>query len=196
MSDEAKIAESMRKARRRNRGYADYFRGQSKGHEERSIAYRLLVHLNKELRLKWEYQHRGHGQDPPDCEAIAEDGRRIGIEVTELVDQHSLEEVVRGGADPLTDWGREKLVAHVQRLLDRKDAPDRVQGGPYREYLLAIHTDEPALTADNLERLLLGHTFLETRLITAAFLIASFDPRRNTSPVIELRLGSARVLKP
>ncbi len=185
------VARSMAQSRRRHRGHADYWRGPNQEAEELYVAKTLLTFLNRREQLEWKLRSRGQGQDPPDCEAVAESGMLVGIEVTELVDQSSIEEVVRGGCEPLADWSREQLTDHLQRLLHRKDAPARTQGGPYQEYLLAIHTDEPSLTAANLDQLLLEHTFPEMQLITAAFILVGFDPRRATCPVVELRLESS-----
>lgn len=70
------------------RQHASYFALSNKK-EENEIG--VILTLNEELERLGKmpfhsFKLRGQGNDPPDCEATDDDGRRIGIEVTELVD--------------------------------------------------------------------------------------------------------------
>jgi hypothetical protein len=139
---------------------------------------------------------RDQGQDPPDCEAKI-DGQRVGIEITELVHQRTMERSLRAqrerarGQEPEKEevyfvWDRAKLLQHLQ---DRIDAKDRAEpkGGPYSRYFLVIHTDEMFLDAAQVDEWLTGATFRANR-ITDALLGLSYHPAHNGSPVFRLRL--------
>lgn len=134
-------------------------------------------------------RHRGPNNDPPDCEAINSSGARIGIEITELVDGTSIEKARRCQSYNWKDW-REDFVPSLGRLLHRKDAPAKLKGGPYSEYVLLIHTDEPWLDFDQARRAVSCHEFPATSLITSAYFMLSYCPRGSEYPCISLRIAS------
>ena len=86
--EERAIAERMRAAREAARGYADFFGWPTnRDLEEQAIAGHLVASLKANgVPFFSEIKMRGRGNDPPDLEAIDAEGRRIAIEVTELVD--------------------------------------------------------------------------------------------------------------
>jgi hypothetical protein len=67
-------------------------------------------------------RHRGAGNDPPDCEAVSANGARIGIELTELVDGHSIEAARLDKPYDWKDW-KGALLPALEGLLHRKDSP-------------------------------------------------------------------------
>jgi hypothetical protein len=134
---------------------------------------------------------RPSGQDPPDCEAVL-DGHFSGVEVTELVDQETLEQSIRArdereaGGDPIKAevfllWNRRQLLSALQARIDAKDR--NWKGGPYKRYVLVIHTDEFSLDRGTVARFLEGATF-KTQLLTDVFLGLSFG----SDPVFRLHL--------
>jgi hypothetical protein len=73
---------------------------------------------------------RKTGEDPPDCEGVL-DGRFSGVEVTELVDQETLQHSIRATrdreagkqsrhAEACLVWDRNTLLTELQALIDRK----------------------------------------------------------------------------
>jgi len=140
-------------------------------------------------------RHRGEGEDPPDCDAHAGDGSRIGIEITELVDGASIAAARLGKPYYWKDWKGELLPA-LEKLLRRKDNPRFIQGGPYSQYVLVIFSDEPWLEREYLEHIVKYHTFGLTYLITKAFLLLSYDPFIQRYPCYELRLSPNKPLQP
>lgn len=148
---------------------------------------------------------REPGQDPPDCEALL-DGRWSGIEVTELVHQRALEISLKArkqraaGIEPdrpevYFNWGRDHLLAALQRLLHAKDRPEKVKGGPYDRYALVIFTDEFFLDRSTVSRFLEGAVF-DTIMITDAILGLSYEPsggvERGSCPTFRLPLAPRR----
>lgn len=139
------------------------------------------------VRLFASTRHRGQNNDPPDCEATGFHGELLGIEITELVDPDS---AAAARAEKPYDWKdwRADLVPTLQSIIEKKDTPTQLKGGPYAGYILIIHTDEPWLEIDRIQTSLRGHVFAPTCLITQAYLLISYDPFRKEYPLFDLRL--------
>ena len=83
---------------------------------------------------------RNPSEDPPDCEATL-DGHFSGVEVTELVDQETLQRSIRAtrdreaGKEPRQPeaclvWDRDSLLTELQAFIDRKNRKTQ-KGSPY-----------------------------------------------------------------
>src|SRR5262249_18763827 len=123
---------------------------------------------------------RKTGEDPPDCEGVL-DGRFSGVEVTELVDQETLQHSIRATraagkqsrhAEACLAWDRNTLLSELQALIDRKDRKTQ-KGGPYERYALVVPTDETFLDRDITRGFLEGATF-QSKLITDVFFALSY----------------------
>jgi hypothetical protein len=130
---------------------------------------------------------RSREEDPPDCEAVV-DGKRSGIEVTELVHSGTLKSTIKGKAQYFL-WDRDDLLKGLQGLIDRKDQADP-RGGPYERYFLIIFTDEFVLGRHDVSRFLDGAEF-HARLITDCFFGLSYDPsyEGGSYPIFRLTLS-------
>ena len=87
-------------------------------------------------------------------------------------------------------WDRDDLLSGLQSLIDKKDEPSKLKGGPYERYVLVIYTDELVLDRDTVTRFLDGATF-RASLITDVFFGLSYE--RGCCPVFRLPLDSARI---
>jgi hypothetical protein len=158
--------------------------------EERGLATEILRQAGVDVA---DMRSREQGADPPDCEATL-DGRVSGVEVTELIDQPSLERNLREPQSPeYFNWDKMTFLAALQ---DRLDAKDRAwKGGRYERRVLVIHTDEYELDRDIVRRFLEGARFRAT-LITDAFLGLSYHPSAKSGggcyPVFRLNLQDSR----
>jgi len=125
---------------------------------------------------------RKTGEDPPDCEGVL-DGRFSGVEVTELVDQETLQLSIRATrdreagkqsrhAEACLVWDRNTLLTELQALIDRKDRKTQ-KGGPYERYALVVPTDETFLDRDITRGFLEGATF-QSKLVTDVFFGLSY----------------------
>ena len=141
--------------------------------EERGIATEILGQADVDVA---DLRSRKQGEDPPDCEATL-DGRVSGIEVTELIDQASLERNLREPNSPeYFDWDKTTFLAKLQERIDAKDR--EWKGEPYERRVLVIHTDEHVLDRDIVSRFLEEARFRAT-LITDAFLGLSYHRAPN-----------------
>ncbi len=134
------------------------------------------------------YQARGRGNDPPDCEAQAPGGSRVGIEVTELVDGDSIAAAKSGAHIPWEPFAEGHLFGLLVERIKKKDNPVDVKGGPYDEYVLIIYCDEPRVLDYGLIQFVRGAVFPPTTLIDRAFLLLSYSPWEGFCPYIALNL--------
>jgi hypothetical protein len=136
------------------------------------------------------------GMDPPDCEASI-DGRLTGIEVTELVHRKTLEIAIKAdksrAAGKLPDrleahfvWTKTDLVDALRSRIRAKDGAV-LKGGPYTRYILAIYTDETFLDFSAVDGWLASESF-PTNTITDVLFGFSYEPARNSCPVVRLRV--------
>jgi hypothetical protein len=82
-------------------------------------------------------------------------------------------------------WDRPQFLGKLQGRLSDKDSKV-LKGGPYDEYTVLVHTDEPALTADIVEQWLSDYLFAKPTQIHRAYLLLSYDPRRRGYPYFRL----------
>lgn len=175
----------MRRALANPREHADFFDWHKKEVKELHIAGTFLGSLLKSNgRDGWSVASQD--PDPPDCVATTPSQARIAIEVTELVDGNTIKSSKRPGVTIPDEWTNDNLVAQLQHLLKKKDSPSRIHGGPYDEYWLVIHTDEPELPYERFLELMGERSFGALRLIDRAFVLFSYDPRVNGYPFMEL----------
>ena len=154
--------------------------------EERCIAIEILSQAGVDVVGMGS---REQGEDPPDCEATL-DGRASGVEVTELIDQPTLEWNLRNQDSPeYFDWDQPTFLAVLQRRIDAKDR--EWKGECYERRVLVIHTDEFELNRDIVSRFLEVARFRAT-LITDAFLGLSYHSSAESGggcyPVFRLSL--------
>ncbi len=153
-----------------------------------------VAHLfNEELKNRGaKYFHsivaRESGKDPPDCEAIGNDGERIGIEVTELVDEDSITSAINGKMIGQSLPKPSEVIEKVSAMIRRKDCA-KVKDGPYDLYILIIYCDDPKFLAFKIYKKLLNARFGPTNLIDHAYFLESYNPFKNCCPYYELRLG-------
>jgi hypothetical protein len=149
---------------------------------EQAVAREILTQAGLELS---ELRSRDAGEDPPDCEATI-NGQHCGIEVTELLHRRALERSLKSvrernlGKEPARSeahfgWERNDLLSELQRIIDRKDQPEKLKGGPYDRYLLVIVTAEMFLYRDAVARFISGAAFQAT-MITDVLLGLDYHP--------------------
>ena len=190
--DDKEVLRLLRAARAKKRGYADFFEWRiDRDREELGVVQALEESL--QFTGKSFFSRvigRGRGEDPPDCEALTLEGKRMAIEVTELVDEDAIRAFRRGQGADWAPWSRNQLFDAVSKLLAKKDSryPD-LKGGPYPGgYMVVIYTDEPLLSRSVLSSYLAGLTFDKLVHVDRAFVLISYDPEVEHCPAIELPL--------
>jgi len=191
--EEKEILHLMREVRKKARGYADFFGwGSDRDIEEWGVVTSLSESLESEGKnLFSSLKRRGRPNDPPDCEAIDNEGNRIAIEVTELVDGKAIQAYKSGAVYEWADWDKGKFISSLETLLSRKDSRfPELKEPPYDGgYYLVIFTDEPMLDRSTVETYLDGHQFEKPEYLTRAFLLVSYDPGVERCPHYELQFS-------
>jgi len=179
-AEEKEVLALIRDARTKARGYADFFGwGSDRDIEAWGVVASLAESLEKEGKNIFDsLKMRGRQNDPPDCEALDNDGNRIAIEVTELVDGKAIQAFKAGAAYEWADWDKTKFISSLDSLLSRKDSRyTELKEPPYDGgYFIVIFTDEPMLNRSTVESYLQEQKFNKLKYVTRAFLLVSYDP--------------------
>jgi hypothetical protein len=177
MDDEDVLAEMQRGLSQR-RGYAD---GRSwpteRRLEEKGVVEDFIGAATNEDGYPFsQLIVRERGEDPPDVEMRDDSGRRIAIEVTELVDQVSIQNAVAGLRTPYFPWTREEFLYKLTGRLASKDIGNRLKGGTYDEFIVLIYTDEYLLVESQVRTWLADHSFPRPSTIQRAYLSLGYSP--------------------
>lgn len=190
MGDDSEFLGRRRKLVQVDRQYASFFETSDQQVSEWGVAFTFAESASCEPGFPLRgLKTRGPGEDPPDCEAIDCHGRTVALEVTELVDERALAAAQRGQSN-WAPWHEEKVRTAIQVRLTGKDGK-HLKGGPYDEYLVLVHSDEPGLSRDLVERALAGHSFDTPKRINRAYLLMSYDPAKKGYPYFPLRFRDA-----
>jgi hypothetical protein len=186
--NDTEIAETIQRAIAARRGYAD---GRSwppdRGLEEYGVAQDFVSAASHEPGGPFsDLKLRPRGEDPPDCEVRDAQGKRLALEVTELLDQDAVaaaaaaklkrESVGQASMPTPVEWTCAELVILVQQRLDKKDFRDRLKGGPYDEYIVVLYTAEQRLDSATVRPCLHEHRFTEPSGIDRAYLSLDYEP--------------------
>jgi hypothetical protein len=125
----------------------------------------------------------------PDCELTDKDGKKTGVEVTELVDENMIRlskrkrprerRVIHGRT-----YTRDQFLAKVIERLETKECKLKSEAKSIREryvkMILIIHTGEPELMPDSCRAWIKDQTFPKLQLIDEAFLLMRKPRARDT----------------
>ena len=180
--------------RARRRQYACYFNTGERDADESGAAVDLIESLSGDDRIEIKVgslRSRETGNDPPDCEAMLTDGRRLGIEVTELIDQKSLAAHCGDEESKCISPIVYTKEIFINRLQERMNAKNRslnaLKGGPYDFLILLIITDELLLTYEDVSAWLDEVSFDLPEPWDQIFLLFSYSPNFAKQPNDSMR---------
>lgn len=186
------ILKLMRAAQAQRRGYADFFHWPlDRDLEERGLVQSLSEALESRGELFFHsVRSRGRPNDPPDCEALDGNGERIGIEVTELVDEAAIVAFRAGAIYEWAEWGADRFVRSMaERLIAKAGRYAKLKDSPYPGgYVVVLHTDEPNLNHEQVNRWLRDAPPFDAPNVSRAFLLLSYEPRVRGYPYFEIQL--------
>ncbi|MBL4572691.1 MAG: hypothetical protein JKY86_06420 [Gammaproteobacteria bacterium] len=192
-SEEKDLANRLREAIAKSRGYADFFEWRpNRDLEEQGVVMALSESLEKDDMTPYTgIISRGRNNDPPDCEAQNELGLRTAVEVTELVYGKAIESLKSGGEYFWTEWTKDSFLDSIFKLITRKDSRFvSLKGAPYPGgYDLIIYTDEPELNFLTVSRFLENATLPITENLSNIFLLLSYEPEYEKCPYIQIAAG-------
>ena len=152
--------------------------------KERGIVCDLIESLEKDTGQPL-FKAVRYGEDPPDSVATDTLGNSIGFEVTELVDQRTIEARCRGFGER-KEWKTGELLNMLNDILWDKSL--KLKKSSYTRNILVIYTDEPDLRRNfcNYEIENSKHWFEKAPNIDEAFLLFSYIPGKEKYPYLKL----------
>ena len=184
--DWSEVVRVMREARAKSRGYADYWEWAIDRPRAELRAAEVLQNFLVISGEQTSGQLLNVSRDPPDVLLTTIGGRRIGIEVTELVDSDAVkrhrhrkkrnESIEYDWAE----WTPTSIATELSRLVDVKDGKLAKAIRSYDELLLAIVTDE-GMIDETIAREAVALCRPVARHIRRAFLLVSYQPQSNVA---------------
>ena len=118
-------------------------------------------------------------------------GRRVAVEVTELVSADAIRAYKSGRVYDFAFWDRDLFLSSLTEAISRKDANfGRLRDPPYDGgYELIVFTDEPMVSRSSVEKWLTKEVFRVEHL-SRAVLLLGYDPGLSRCPFYELPLGA------
>lgn len=138
-------------------------------------------------------------EDPPDCFGIL-NGRRICIELEELVDGEALAKAKKG-ASPYkscgqfheTQWSRDRFLTKLNGVIDRKHLKYKAKNQVFD--CLLIYTDEPRLNTHDVQAWLAETTVKARTSFKSVYLLMSYHPLQEHWPLFNI-YGSLTIPSP
>jgi hypothetical protein len=127
-------------------------------------------------------------KDPPDCLLILK-GQKIGIELTELVDQKEIEKNIKcKGQFVPCFWGKTEVENELNRIITSKEkkAKDKMHH-QYDDYILLIHSDEPKIDRNKIPEIIAEYDPPITSIIKHIYLMLSYEPELKKEPIYKLK---------
>jgi hypothetical protein len=156
-----------------------------RGFHECRAAEAVIGHLSHKEGWRVNlWQPRPSPQANPDFVVVLEDGRRVGIEVTEFIDPKYAEQMRvakdRGHPIPLPrEWDAPGIEGKVRADLEKKDQKRPTWGDRLDEYLVVVHTDESLIGSqpDVADAAFAQMAPVACSLVTRAFFVLLFVPK-------------------
>jgi hypothetical protein len=172
--DDDDILDIMRDALNRSRHYADYWEWDTDPKRaELGVAEKLIEFLGIDGRFDT------HERESPDLLFLASDGRKIGIEVTELVDGraagHNRHAQRKGKPHVEALWNEASVAEEISRRLAIKDQKVAKSAADFDEIWMALATDEPTIDMAMAEKSCAA-CVIDAACLQRAFLLLGYHP--------------------
>ncbi|EPX4135594.1 hypothetical protein ACW0FU_004123 [Vibrio vulnificus] len=172
------------------RKHADFFETPDKTTKELLVTQSLFQML--ELETKDHLVSVSLAQDPPDVAVVTRSGKKIGVEVTELVNEKAIGFDIKGKRlqylKEILSWNVETLTAKLQRIISSKAKKCEKLPQGFDELVLLIFTDEPRLNALTIEQFTKDAKFSDIEVFQSVFILTSHDPHKQGKGL--LRIGT------
>ncbi|HZM44661.1 MAG TPA: hypothetical protein VFC14_07500 [Burkholderiales bacterium] len=129
-------------------------------------------------------------KDPPDVFANLADGRKIGIEITELVNEAAIDAQIRKPdeySEELFQFGFDEASEEIRRIVREKEEKLFPAMSDYDELALLIHTDEFLLKSDQFAPGVAAYILDNSRVFESVYLLFSYEPDKQQCPLVKLK---------
>lgn len=168
---------SLEKLKKLKRNHANFFDWYDKPGKELGITNDFIVQVEKLENIT--FTNYELGDDPPDIVLERDDGTRVGMEITELVNQEVIEKDIK--KDPTyvegyLSWDREKTIRNISLIIRKKDVLCERAVNKYEEIILLIHTDEPRLDSETLKSYIRDVDWPATKSVKKVYILIAYEP--------------------
>lgn len=181
------IKVSLERLKKLKRKHANSFDWYDKPGKELGITNDFIVQIEKLENIT--FSNYGLGDDPPDIVLERDDGTKVGMEITELVNQKAIEKDIKRDptyVEEYLSWDREKTINNISSIIQKKDnLCDRV-AMLYEEIILLIHTDEPRLDSDTLKSYIRDTDWPTTKSVKKVYILVAYEPAKKGHTLMRL----------
>jgi CRISPR/Cas system CMR subunit Cmr4 (Cas7 group RAMP superfamily) len=176
---------------KRKREYSSFFYWPKKEIAEWGAVETFLETINEKEHMMYVLKNlKPKNQlDPPDCIVKDNNGHLIAIEVTELVCRKTIEKTIKMGNNYYREWSPEQVISAINNIIAEKDKK-KLNGGPYDQYILLIHTDEPIICSTIYQTnrdLLENNIYHKPTKINQVYFLTSYDPAIKSYSYIKIK---------
>lgn len=164
------------------RGHSSIFATTNKTKKlvELSVAFEFSKSLQHEFSILLE-NITNNETDPPDCLAEV-NGRKVQIELVELIDRNAIEIAKQTGKTAHNDakqfsktqWNSDRFIEEVNKVMDRKEEKYKATGKKFE--ILLMYTAEPWLSPNDAKHWISQQAFEARTSFESAFLLMDYDP--------------------
>ncbi|MEO6244639.1 MAG: hypothetical protein ABIQ12_04310 [Opitutaceae bacterium] len=143
---ENELIKDLREILRRERSYASFFAiaGDKQGTEVGVVSDWVVSRFEDGGSCFVTWEHLENPRDPPDLVLTDREGRRHGIEVTELVDGPTISAHATNTSDEFKEYDEPELHRLITKRVARK-VNHKFKEGTYASRTLLIYSDEPSI---------------------------------------------------
>ncbi|MEH0700685.1 hypothetical protein [Vibrio owensii] len=181
------LLEEQEKTLKLPRRHASFFETSSKTGKELSVAQSYFQILESQSDEK--LVSLSLAEDPPDVEILTDNKRRIGVEITELVNAKAIELQIKEHHKyvfELLSWNAEKFLKVLQSIISSKADKCGSVSDKYDELTLLIFTDEPMLTSETMKTYLDGASFTDSEKFSSIYILTSYEPSNKGKSLIQV----------
>lgn len=170
------------------RRHANFWNFHKKTSKELGLFSEVFERFEKDFEVKideWGLTDK----DPPDVFANVSSGKVIGIEITELVNEHAIDAQIHFPdrySTELLSFDFDASVKKLREIVAEKGRKLASVGDLYDELVLLIHTDEFMLKSDQFNTHEHGVTLEMAPAVNRIYLLFSYEPDKQTCPLIRL----------
>ena len=174
------------------RKYASFFENKDKQRKELGVVESLLEGMLANGENLY-HDLQCSKKDPPDCIAYDNEGRLIGFEITEFVDQDAVEEneVADKENSVCRRWTQNDVIDKIEEIIKDKDFKLKnisKDNDPYFRMILIIYADEPDLSYNDYCQILPSVLFSPPQNVDEVIFLVSYEPRIMTYPYFRLNI--------
>ncbi|HDY7535883.1 TPA: hypothetical protein RQJ67_004514 [Vibrio vulnificus] len=170
------------------RKHADFFEAPNKTTKELLVTQYLFQML--EVDTNEHLVNMFLAQDPPDVAVVTSSGKKVGVEVTELVNEKAIDYDIKGERlkylKEILSWNADSITKKLQHIITTKAQKCKKLPEEFDELILLIFTDEPRLNVSIIEKFIKDAKFSDIEAFQSVYILTSYDPKKQGKGLLEI----------